>query len=462
MSFIANTTNLAGHLKREHGITASDNPEGQKQHTIQSMLSKSSSAPLTRTKKKAIDEALQNYVIHTLVPLGVAENPYFKALLKECEPSYDVPCCKTLKIQLQERHASESAKIKDDIKNLQHVAITHDSWTSVANINYETVTCHFISSDDHLGCWKLQNVVLQTTPIEGSHNADNISAFLRDVQKTWGLPNGITAVTDNASVEVKAFQDLGWERFGCLGHTINLVVRAALKDKTATKLISKGRALVSYFHHSPLATRYLEEKQNLLSREDEVKSYRLINDVCTRWNSTLDMLGRLSLLMPAIHAVSNDPKIKIKDLRAYLYTFEDQKVVEDLIQMLKPFKMATEILSGESTPTLSYILPTLIKLYACLEERDGDEPVVKKLKEAMRSDLKRRLEPNMQKYEIASVLDPSTKAMAVIQVQGIKERLHLEASQAQVNIKKEPEDAAEASPQPPLPAMSVQGIPIIS
>lgn len=102
--------------------------------------------------------------------------------------------------------------------------------------------------------------VLQTTKIDGPHTSENIGIYLESVKSTWGLPE-IIAVTDNASVEVKTFRDLGWVRIGCIGHTLNLVVRDALKGKSVSRLVAKGRNLVSSFHRSPLATGFLDEKQ---------------------------------------------------------------------------------------------------------------------------------------------------------------------------------------------------------
>ncbi len=356
--------------------------------------------------------------------------------------------------------------IVNEVSETNDVAITHDSWTSVATDNFETVTCHYINAN-----WALESVVLQTTKITGPHNAANIAKFLTGVKTVWKLPN-IIAVSDNASVEVKTFSDLGWPRLGCMGHTLNLVVRGALKEPTLTLLIGKGRSLVSYFHHSPLATNYLEDKQKLLVTDEVVRTYKLINDVPTRWNSTLDMLTRLTQLIQPLNAVAHDPTIKIKDLRGLLYDHDELKIIEGLITTLGPFKKATEMLSSETTPTLSMVIPTLKILNKTLaieetqNEGDATEDVegpevtpdfVKELKKTMKKELNSRTEKDIHIYQLASALDPRSKAMILNDVPEMKDRLLEAITKNKVKVKEEP--AVEVPPMPTLP-MLPESLPI--
>ena len=451
MPCVGNTSSLAGHLSREHKDETQKDVAKPQQPTLQSIMFRAS-APLAKAKRAAIDSALTNYIIHSLAPIKTVEKPHFKAFVQELEPRYQVPCARTVSKHLKDRYEDEKANIMGKIRAVNNVSLTHDSWTSVATENFETVTCHLI--DDS---WAMKSFVLQTTKVEGSHNADNIGKFMVHVKEKWCLPE-ITVVTDNASVEVKAFSDLGWPRFACIGHTLNLVVRGALKEKTITRLISKGRNLVSYFHHSPQATTHLEEKQRLLGKGEESQVYKLMNDVPTRWNSTLDMLERLTLLMAPLHALCADPNVKVKDIRSNLFNFEEEQIVEDVIQILKPFKKATEMLSSESTPTLSYVFPTLLKLNSTLGEGSGEETSqVTALKESMKQDLKKRTQNDLPRYQMASALDPSTKAMVLGQCPDIKQRLIDEARNIQVAPLKPKEEhlsEGEAEEQPPLPSVS--------
>ena len=123
------------------------------------------------------------------------------------------------------------------------MALTHDSWTSLAQESYETVTCLYLTL-----AWELRGKVLVTKKVE--QKTENIGRFLLGVKEKWTLPDDITMTTDNAAVEVKSCRDINWPRIGCAGHTINLIVRDVLKDKTLSRLIAKGRNIASHFHVS--------------------------------------------------------------------------------------------------------------------------------------------------------------------------------------------------------------------
>ena len=72
------------------------------------------------------------------------------------------------------------------------------------------------------------------------------------------------AVTDNASNEAKAIANLGWLNISCLGHNINLAVKAATGVSGVSRILGKTRKLVSYFHKSPTAMGILLNKMQVV------------------------------------------------------------------------------------------------------------------------------------------------------------------------------------------------------
>lgn len=77
---------------------------------------------------------------------------------------------------------------------------------------------------------------------------------------------------------------LGWDRFGCYGHELNLLVCNALGNPDVGELLTKGRKRVTFLHSSPLSIDVLLDR-NLLDKEKT--DHKLIMDVPTCWNSTL-------------------------------------------------------------------------------------------------------------------------------------------------------------------------------
>ena len=195
----------------------------------------------------------------------------------------------------------------------------------------------------------------------------------------------IIAVTDKAANEKKAFEILNWVRFGCYGHHINLVFKNALTaSEEITHVIAKVRKLVTFFHQSTSANDYLLSKQPLLLKE-ECANHKLIMDVPTRWNSTVAMLRRLLELSPAILALASDSgeilnKSAITTIKTFAYNFEEQSLVEKLVEVLTPFEIATAIVCADKHPTMHKVLPVIMKIGRCIILSDDDPECIQKIK----------------------------------------------------------------------------------
>ena len=86
-------------------------------------------------------------------------------LFKVIEPRYTHPGKKTVKANvLDKMQAQLSKEIFNEISEIEDVALTHDSWTSLVNNNYETATVHYISKS-----WIMKGKVLSTLLVETSH-----------------------------------------------------------------------------------------------------------------------------------------------------------------------------------------------------------------------------------------------------------------------------------------------------
>ncbi len=204
-------------------------------------------------------------------------------LLATLEPRYEPMSRKYLSGSLiPKMYDQVSQQIKREIATIFDYAMTHDMWTSCATESYGTVTCHYITPDK----WELISLVLETRSTSETHSSENISQDLQKSTVEWNLDatNTPAITTDNAANEVKAIRLLGWVHVSCMGHNINLAVRAALELPKVRTVIARGRNQVTFFHNSPLATTVLMEKQVVLP--ESAQGHKLIQDVKTRWKST--------------------------------------------------------------------------------------------------------------------------------------------------------------------------------
>ena len=286
------------------------------------------------------------------------------------------------------------------MQTLDYCAVTHDTWTSIATQNYGALTVHYITPE-----WTLRSLCLETKEYKDKHSAENLARHIKASQNEWGFPTP-TGVSDSAANETKAFSLLKWNRVACFGHNLNLAVKSALKEKSAADILARGRRVVQYFHKSTTAANALKRmQQQHLSEEHWNK--KLIQDVPTRWNSSFAMLQRLIEQSKAIHATLLEPNIK-HDAKN-LYSFEDQRLVDAMLDFLKPFKDATTIMSTEEAPSLPALYPTYVQLVKNCTVSDNDLQPLQSMKLAAKSDLDKRYVDSNPAILIASFLHPRTK-----------------------------------------------------
>ena len=159
----------------------------------------------------------------------------------------------------------------------------------------------------------------------------------------------------------------------------------------------------------------VRNKQEVLSWKDE--DFRaLIQDVKTRWNSTLDMLERFHYLQEPVKKVLEDEEWKEKITvktggnagRYVKFTGNDWKLMEKVVKVLGPFKEASLKLSflssyiSQSITIITSLLHTLKPSYMITDFG------VKDLKKRLRDNLNRRLEflESSEIHSLATLLDP--------------------------------------------------------
>jgi len=73
------------------------------------------------------------------------------------------------------------------------VALTTDCWTSLQNLNYLTLTTHFVDSD-----WKYKKRMIRFTIIP-NHKGYTVGRKIEEVIREWRIRNVSTITVDNAS-----------------------------------------------------------------------------------------------------------------------------------------------------------------------------------------------------------------------------------------------------------------------
>ena len=193
-----------------------------------------------------------------------------------------------------------------------------------------------------------------------------------------------------------------------VGHTLNLAVQAALKVPRLSTILARCQKTVLHSKKSRVDREELVAKQDLL----KLPNHSLIQEVSTRWNSTHNMILRLCEQQPAISAVLH----RRRDLVHLECSPEDWRILEDVGDVLEPFKVATEYLSGEKYPTIFAVGPLLSEIKTKIEFNESDSPTVREVKKVLATDMSSRYQDEdvIQVLNIASFLDPRFKTLAYL------------------------------------------------
>jgi len=268
-----------------------------------------------------------------------------------------------------------SDQVRELLKDRLHgqkVVATADHWTSCANENYGAFTVQYIDES-----FVLRQCVLAVYLYEESTTASEfiVNDFIKKVN-WWGLTDSIRfVVTDTEAKMSKASQLLsqhhGIEHIYCLDHLLQIVAVMAYdadilsnsqnvedndssdtsaadspqgQDRTrndkvvSISVLKKVRRLVRYFKKSPQGRRQLRQIQKTVKKTKD-RQVDVIQDVATRWWSTLSMLDRLFHIRESLIIFADQhgfPK-QSKESAIEMFAKADWDALDVLRKVLKPF-----------------------------------------------------------------------------------------------------------------------------
>ncbi|XP_026112867.1 zinc finger BED domain-containing protein 4-like [Carassius auratus] len=263
--------------------------------------------------------------------------------------------------------------------------------------------CHLIKTIDPR--YRLPSRTFFSTEIIPDLYEKTCNSIVNELAKAQSLALTTDGWTSRAT--------MSYLTISCFAHVVNLAAKKAVSINTVSRLLARVRKIVTFFHKSTKAHHVLTVKQEMLN----LPRHKLIHDVTTRWNTVHDMLERYTEQQPAIYSALLDKSFKLSVKNVTMLNDSEQKLAEELIQVLTPLKTVTALMSSETTPTISMILPLKEMILKSMSPGDQDSGTVKEAKAAIINDLaKRYTDPNLHDcLQIATALDPRFKSLPYLE-----------------------------------------------
>jgi hypothetical protein len=236
--------------------------------------------------------ALAQMIIVDELPFKFVEGRGFKSFLRKLQPRFDSRSRFTVMKDCLKIYVDEKEILKIALRG-QRLCLTTDTWTSIQNINYMSLTAHWIDNE-----WKLHKRILNFCQVS-NHTGEVIGQVIENCLLEWGIDKLFTVTVDNASsnnVTISYLKNvmIDWPfnilenyhlHVRCCAHIVNLIVGDGLKEIHDS--VVKIRNAIRFVRSSP--ARELVFKKCAEKLHIECKKL-LCLDCATRWNSTYLML----------------------------------------------------------------------------------------------------------------------------------------------------------------------------
>jgi hypothetical protein len=250
------------------------------------------------------------------------------------------------------------------------------------------LTCHFVNNEFES---KSRLLALKFTPKR--HTSVYLSNVITKVLQNWKLDtNIINATIDGASninlaVELTSFLD----KLRCITHAMNLGTKGILDKKSSVvrvfDIVKKCRNLVGTFKHSNFLSDQLKKAMELKRNASQDTDLPLVRTLKQDVMLKSVFEAHDSIITP-VNSTSETKK-KYSEM---LLANSELEIVEDLVQLLLPFFLFTELMSGSNYVTILVVMPGVTRLLEILQlfESKFNNEFIEELSVNMHDDLERR------------------------------------------------------------------------
>lgn len=306
-------------------------------------------------------------------------------------------------------YEKEKLKLKKSLDEIPgRFCFTTDLWRSLTIEGYMCLTAHYIDSE-----WKLKTKILSFCAFPPPHTGAGIATKVLALLKEWGLEKRVFTITvDNASSndnmqgilkkQLRKSLVCNGEFFHirCVAHILNLIVQKGLEVIDAA--LEKIRDSVKFVKVSESREQSFQTCVETVGIESKAG---LILDVPTRWNSTHLMLERAIMYKEAFrHLAEVDTSYK------FLPSDVEWSRAELIFELLTPFAVMTNLISGSSYPTANLYFNQVWQIEMWLRNhQDSDDDDIYMMVKGMQEKFDKYWHEYNDILAVAAVFDPRMK-----------------------------------------------------
>ncbi|MBN3270386.1 MYBB protein, partial [Polyodon spathula] len=399
-----------------------------------------------QSRQKSITEAVLRIIAEDMLPLSFVEGAGFRNFMTVVEPRYPRLSQRTVGLKLyDEVEKGIKPNLIKDLKSCVStggadgiVHTTLDLWSSRHGDHIIGVQLHYFDDE-----WNIRRPTVAFRHISWKNTTAALARELEAVLLSYGLfPHNVGyVVTGEAKSTIATYdlfcdyrmatstqnKDLDEEevlsfladffptedeefadiqfgtRVGCIAHSLQLVIKEALKtSRVVENVLSQIYNVVAFFRRSVYWTEVLTMDCGVTLVTPHGHNHR--------WNSTFMAIRKMAMesVWGAVMTLLAQARIEAKDSSSSPPPVRAKREqVLDIIGLLEPFEEATQVLQAEGV-TFSLIFPSLIGLDKTLETRSTNYSHFCK---ALRTGLHAKFQPFILQRDLilATVLDPRIK-----------------------------------------------------
>uniref|UniRef100_A0A1B6E804 HAT C-terminal dimerisation domain-containing protein n=1 Tax=Clastoptera arizonana TaxID=38151 RepID=A0A1B6E804_9HEMI len=297
---------------------------------------------------------------------------------------------------------------------INDISLSVEEWKSLNGEEYLTISIHFQQPDDE----HLYTKVLSTLHWSHKYDSSYWTQQIDSLFDEWNLKvDKIKAVVvamnmNQRSEIITALSLKGLVLIPCLVYTLQEVcLDAVFEQHDVANILHKCRSLLGLINKHSNAYAALRFQEQLLQIDDT----SLNADYPKVWISTYTMLEQLLARRSVIGSILENIDSSLYDKDYIHITDSEWLIIEDVINVLEPFKVTIMTLSEERYPLISLLKPLLWQLVSShLKVSDIDSSHSRIFK----NDLSRLLTNRYNQeatinniLQIATTLDPRFKTL---------------------------------------------------